>query len=181
MHIITVKDILGMKPCPKYSEKKLRGIVGDGFALTKENILSLNIPTKDKIWVLIKLPILSIAQKKELACTVAEHVLQIFETRHPNDKRPRECIEATRKNLRGEISLNELDKFKFAAYAAAYAADADAAAYAADAAAYAAAVATYTTTRAPYYAAAQAVTKVSEVSERSWQLNEILKVMESVV
>jgi hypothetical protein len=44
----------------------------------------------------------------ELACDYAEHVLHIYETRKPGDTRVRDCIETTRKYLRGEASLNEM-------------------------------------------------------------------------
>jgi len=71
------------------------------------------------------------------AVDCAERVLPIYEKKYPNDSRVRDCIEATKKYLNDEITLEELRVFRVAAYAAAYAADADAYA-AADAAAVAA-------------------------------------------
>ena len=38
------------------------------------------------------------------ACDCADHVLHFFEDKYPNDKRPREAIEAGRKFAKGEIS-----------------------------------------------------------------------------
>jgi len=74
---------------------------------------------------------------------VAESVLNLFENKYPDDKRPRKAIEATRKYANKEISKEELSAAADAAADAAYAADAaadDDAAYAAAAdTAYAAA------------------------------------------
>ena len=70
---------------------------------------------------------------REIACRAAERALPIFEECHPNDKRPRECIEAARAYGRGEITLDALRE-KRAAAAKAYAAYAAAAAYVAAAA-----------------------------------------------
>jgi hypothetical protein len=57
----------------------------------------------------------------ELACKFAENVLHVFETKYPNDKRPRLAIEAKRKFIKGEINK---DKLTAASAAARYAAGA---------------------------------------------------------
>jgi hypothetical protein len=44
----------------------------------------------------------------ELACKFAENVLHVFETKYPNDKRPRLAIEAKRKFIKGEINKDKL-------------------------------------------------------------------------
>ena len=75
------------------------------------------------------------AEAVEYAIIQAESVLHIFEKEFPDDKRPRQAIEAARKWWREPSEANQL-----AANAAAYAA-ANAAAYAANAAAYAASAA----------------------------------------
>ena len=99
-------------------------------------------------------------QRIQYAVFAAEQVIDIFEKKYPNDKRPRLAIEAAKKVLEDDNEVNR--KLAYAAAttdAAAYAAIADAAAYAAyyaayyaaDAAAYAAAYATIAA--AAYYAA----------------------------
>ena len=95
---------------------------------------------------------------------VAEHVLPLWEKKHPTDTRPRAAIDAIRKYVRGEISREELNAAYAAAYAAATAAAtaAYAAAYATDAAAYAADAATAATAADAAYAAARK-------AERDWQ------------
>ena len=76
-------------------------------------------------------------QYLQYAVFAAEQVLDIFEKKYPNDKRPREAIAAARKCIEDDTQENR-------AYAA------DAAAYAADAAAYAAAAADYAADYAAY-------------------------------
>lgn len=53
------------------------------------------------------------------ACDCAEHVLPIFVARHPRDRRPQEAIAVTRRYLRQEATLEELDAAGAAARAAA--------------------------------------------------------------
>jgi hypothetical protein len=63
------------------------------------------------------------------AADCAEHVLGLYESKYPNDNRPRNAIQAARDFANGRISLDELNAAAYAANAA----DAAAAAYAADA------------------------------------------------
>ena len=104
-----------------------------------------DITHKDKLWVFFR----SIERKtiQLVASDFAESVLHFFESKYPNDKRPRLAIEAARSGINPRASA-------YAAYAArasaAYAASA--AAYAADAAASAA----YTASAAAYAYAARA-------------------------
>ena len=86
-------------------------------------------------WTLVRF--LDRKQKIQYAVFAAEQVIDIFEKKYPNDKRPRKAIEAAKKCLG-----NDTKEDRASAYAAAYAAyayAASAAAYAAYAAAYAAA------------------------------------------
>lgn len=47
-------------------------------------------------------------QLRPFAVLCAESALPIFETRYPKDKRPRECIEVTRRYLDGKANIDEL-------------------------------------------------------------------------
>jgi len=48
-------------------------------------------------------------ESRLLACDYAEHVLHIYEQRHPNDKRPRIAIEVSRRYAQGEATRSELN------------------------------------------------------------------------
>jgi Immunity protein Imm5 len=100
--------------------------------------------------------------RRLFAADCAEHVLELYEKRYPNDNRPRAALQAARDFASGKITLNELNA---AANAAAAAAAAYAAYYAANAAAAAAA----------YYAAnaAAADAAANAAAERQWQLERL--------
>ena len=123
--------------------------------ITLESIIHSEIPLKDKYWFVCR-KVLTKEQNQQVAIYCAELVLPIFEKRYPEDKRPREAIEAAKAFIAGYISIEQLlEKRNAAADAATYAA-ADAATYAAaDAAAAAAADAA---AAAAAYAAAYAYT-----------------------
>ena len=95
-------------------------------------------------WTIVRL--MTHKQKVQYAVYAAEQVIEIFEKKYQNDKRPREAIEAAKAYLKdpSDKNKNAAANAANAAYAAAYAAAYTAAytaAYAADAAADAAAYA----------------------------------------
>lgn len=67
-------------------------------------------------WVLVRL--MTKKQKVQYAVFAAEKVIDIFEKKYPNDKRPRGAIEAAKKYIKSPTVANK----KAAAYAAANAA-----------------------------------------------------------
>ena len=144
-----------------YSKRKKKGIV------TAEEIIKSPIPLKDKYWFFCK-KVFTKEQNQQIAISVAEIVLPIYEAKYPNSLAPRQAIEAAKLYLIGHISLEKLLETRRAAdavtyaVAAAYAADAVAAAYAADAAdaaAYAADAAAYAADAADAVADAAAYRK----------------------
>lgn len=56
------------------------------------------------------------------ACDCAEHVLHLFEARHPEDNRPQDCIAIARRYANGDATKDELAAAGDAAWAAARAA-----------------------------------------------------------
>ena len=85
-------------------------------------------------WTIVR--VMNYKQRVQYAVFAAEQVIDIYEKRHPDYKRPRQAIEAAKKCIDNPSEENK-KAAAAAAYAAAYAA-ADAASYAADAAAAAA-------------------------------------------
>ena len=92
------------------------------------------------IWLLRRTGKINKFQSVKIAIECAEHVLPIFEKKYPDDKRPRNSIQASRAWLNNPTEANR-SADAYAADAAAYAAAAAAYAAAAYAAAYAAAAA----------------------------------------
>ena len=144
-----------------YSESKVLALPFEGDTITLKAIVNSGIPLKDKYWFVCN-KLATKEENQQIAITLAEIVLLIYEKRHPNNKAPREAIEAARAYIAGHISLEELRIKRAAAAAnaanAAYAANAAAnaayAAYAATAAAYAATTAAYAATAYAYADAA---------------------------
>jgi len=164
--------------------------------LTKENILALNpchiglvfaesrnfdavkiwntCPRGDwMIWLLRQTQSIDRQTSVKLACLWAEHVLSIYESKYPDDKRPRLAIEAA-KAWADNPTDEKLALVKLAADEAWKARRADAAAADAAAAAYAAAYAAYAAYAAAAFAAAAAADVAADVAaERKWQADKI--------
>jgi hypothetical protein len=132
--------------CGCYSKEKLSTCSFiKSKKITIQSILESEIRLKDKYWFVVKKCDLTLRQKQEIAIGVAEIVLEIYENKYPNNKAPREAIQAAKDYINGTvITLEELRQKRAAAAAdAAYAAAADAAYAAAAAAAADAAAAAY--------------------------------------
>lgn len=121
------------------------------------------------------------------AADCAERVLHLFEEKHPEDKKPREAIEAGRAWIRGEKKVGEVRKAAIAAHAAARNADNESAIAAARAAGHAAGtahVAGHATAAADYACKAVSFLPQTEsgkdlaASEMEWQLNHLRKLLE---
>jgi len=136
------------------------------------------------------------------ACDCAEHVLHIFEKEYPDDKRPRQAIETSRKYANGHATLEELEATVSAAWYAGWSATWSAAEYAAWSAAWSAtvsavgyaawSVAMYTAWYAASDAARSAVVSAvgyaawsvamyaaGYAAEREWQSNKFREYMEA--
>ena len=83
-------------------------------------------------WLVTRL--LDKTQKAKYAVFAADRVIDIFEKKYPDDKRPCKAIEAAKKYIENPSGKNAADAADAAAYAAYAAAYAYSAAYAADAA-----------------------------------------------
>ena len=180
----TLNKIREHSPCVSSWEKLLESIgktKADGDPLAMVHILNaLNV--QDFFWATRALP----EFKKVwvgLACDMAEHVLPIFEVKHPCDKRPRKCIEVIRSWLIGGATIEEVRDAAYAAYAARAAADV---AYATRAAAYAvrAAACVIRAAAGDAYAAADAAACATDAvddayAERKWQAARIREVLEA--
>jgi len=148
----------------RFLAKALGGIkaYGRDTPITLLQILNIN-GLDDALWALRACPD-SDTFARLLACDYAEHVLPIFETRYPDDYRPREAIAVSRRYARGEATDAELS----AAWSAAWSAEGSAAGAAAWSAAEAAAEA----------AAGAAAWAAAWAAERQWQEARLRELLE---
>ena len=133
LELITADMILSWNPCNKYPKEQIHKLCGDG--LTARQIAELDIPIRDRIWILLQPKVIGEGMMIEAACVFAEHILPA-----DCDARSRAGIEMARCWLRNEIDDRTLRVAYAVAYAAAYEAYMTASAMA-SAAAYAAAFA----------------------------------------
>jgi len=125
-----------------------------------------------------------------LACDYAKRVLPIFEKRFPEDKRPRQAIEASRKYAQGKISIEQLRVASDASWAVVWdvVQDAQAASDAAQVASWAVASAALDildvsdiaqdARSAIWYAwAAWDAPRTALAAERKWQERRLLKLL----
>jgi hypothetical protein len=112
----------------------------------------------------------------EFACRCAEHVLVNYEKLYPDDKRPREAIEAARAYAEGRGSAARAARAAAEAAEAARAA-AWAAAWAAEAAAEAARAAEAAEAAEAADWAAEATAWAAEADEREWQKQTFLELL----
>jgi immunity protein 5 of polymorphic toxin system len=159
-HVVTLEQLPNWIG-PTLYEVEIRGevIAGDDKSVAEQARLIRKVDTwNDKTLRLF-------------AADCAEHVLELYEKSYPDDKRPRNAIQAARDFANGLIDKDAANAAANAAYAAANAAAyaayaaANAAAYAANAA-NAAANAAY----AAYAANATYATYAANAAERKWQL-----------
>lgn len=85
------------------------------------DILTSEIPLRDKYWFVCR-KLATKEQNQQIAITVAEIVLPIYEKKHPGNNAPREAIKAAKDYIAGYITLDQLVAKRMAAAAAAAAA-----------------------------------------------------------
>lgn len=88
-------------------------------SLTPAEVLDLDLPAEDRLWVVLRPEVLCERSMRLIACDVATWVLRHYEAYRPDDDRPRRAIETARRFAVGEATQKELE---FAAESARYAA-----------------------------------------------------------
>jgi len=193
MKTITINELMSWHPC--YSRAEVEAIANGHPEMTALEVLRLDIPISDRLWVVLRQEVLDDKTLRLFAFACAERVLPIYEVSYPDDMRPRNAIETARRYADGEATKEELeaavDAARDAARAAAYAACAAAAARAAWDAAYAACAvyaagdaardAARVAARATVWAvqdAACAVQGAAQHNERQWQVDTLIAMLE---
>lgn len=77
-------------------------------SLTAEQILALDIPSKNRVDALLRYEFIREKDLRVLSCDFARHTLHIFESRVPYDRSLRQCLLTARDYARGIIDREEL-------------------------------------------------------------------------
>ena len=105
MNLLEIKNL---EPCIHRWENLIRHY--PEWEGTPLDFLKLeHISVEDKQWLFLREEYVPKRELHLYACLCAEQVLHIFEKEYPDDKRPREAIEAKRLWLDGKISDDALD------------------------------------------------------------------------
>ena len=173
MKTYTIADIMALRPCNRYNTARVTEIFAGRPALTLLDILDLDIPAEDRVWVATRL-----LPEREARLFAADCAERALERERASGREPHEAswraVETARRYARGEATRGELGTAAedaaraaedAAARAAAYAAAEDAAYAAEDAAAWAAA-------RAAAAAAAEAAARAAEHERQVARLRE---------
>ena len=76
--------------------------------LTPSEIISLDLPARNRVEALLRKEFLNEDQLRELACEFAEHTLPVFEWYCPEDPRPRDFVESARLYYAGKTGKARL-------------------------------------------------------------------------
>ncbi len=76
MKTLTVSEIMALNPCYVYPESRVRELFGDRDTLTLIEILRLDIPAEDRIWVLTREGVLPVDVLRRFAATVADRAVR---------------------------------------------------------------------------------------------------------
>jgi hypothetical protein len=116
MKTATIYDLLSWKPC--YSESQIRELAGDVIEFTALDVLMRDdIPADHRLWVVLRPELIDERTLRLFACDCAERVvLSIFEREYPDDLRPRQAIEVTRRYANGQATREELAAARNAAW-----------------------------------------------------------------
>ena len=136
MKTVTIEQFMAFEPC--YAEEQVRELAGDKTEWTALEVLRLEqVPVNDRLWAVSREEFIPAEILHEFACRCAKKALTLVDN---PDQRSIDAIAAKRAWMRGEITDEQLDAARSAAWSAADAADAaDAAWYAARSAARSAA------------------------------------------
>jgi len=151
----TLNEIKDHHPCTSGWKQLLTYLNksnADDEQLSYKTILNA-IGIDDTVWCLRAL---EYKQYALFNADVAESVLHLFETKYPDDNRPRKAIEAIRLYIKGEITLEQFNVYVYAVSAATSLATANDAAFTASAAVYYASASAASASAASASAAAEA-------------------------
>jgi len=114
---ITVKQIMKWKPCAEYTRKIVEKLWAGRKSLAPLEIAALDIPAKDRLWVLLRNEIIPEKKLHLLACDFADDALA--SVKNP-DPRSLVAIQAKRDWVAGKITDRELEIARVAARKAAW-------------------------------------------------------------
>jgi len=181
---------MSCEPCDTYPEKRVKELIGPN-GKTLLHILALDISAEDRIWCMTRPDVLTHQEQVQFAIYCARRSLPNFERQHPDDKRPREAVDAAEAWLSdpSEENRKRAESAEYAARSAAWSAKyaarsaAWSAEYAARSAAWSAKYAARSAALSAEYAASAALSAESaesaESAARQSQIEDLRKIIKA--
>ena len=113
---VTIKQVLSWEPCEEYTRKRIEELFAGRETVTAPDILSMDIPARDRLWAVLREELVPANTLHEFACQCAEAAL-MRERKAGREPDPRSwaAIDAKRAWLRGEIDGKALAAARYAA------------------------------------------------------------------
>jgi hypothetical protein len=112
----TIEDLLSWKPC--YDEDEIREIAGERERFTALDVLGLDIPFKDALWVVLRPELIDGRTVRLFACWCVRHT-PIGDGKTTwnllDDERSRHAVEVAERYAHGEATDEELNAARSAA------------------------------------------------------------------
>lgn len=103
LHVILASDLITNE-----ESHSMIGALSQRPYLSAKEILSLDLPAKNRVEALLQNEFLTEKQLRQLACDFVEHVLHVFEELAPDDFHPRACVQAARLYAEGVMNFEML-------------------------------------------------------------------------
>jgi hypothetical protein len=101
---ININQIMSFRPCSAWTRERMLTVTGGRESVDTSELVGMEIPTEDLIWLTQEiLKARGDCEEYLLTSAFAERVLNLYESEHPDDARPRNAILAYRLYAMGEI------------------------------------------------------------------------------
>jgi len=107
---VTVGMVMHMRPCPLYNREYVTKLFGRKTYLTALDILKMKrIPLRDRLWVVLGRPLLSVKDIHELGCIFTEYALRCTKSTGSHARRSRKIIQTKREWIAGTLTTKQLE------------------------------------------------------------------------
>jgi|SRR3989344_1058720 len=122
LRLITVKQIMSWRPCPPWTEERVRDVFAGRRSLTPLEVCGLkDVPANDRLRVILREEVIPARELRLIACWCATRVLRAERVagREP-DERSWAAVAVSRRYADGLATAEELAAARDAAWAAYY-------------------------------------------------------------
>lgn len=90
---MTIAEVWGLHPCEEYTDDRLHRLWAGRESLLPSDVVALDIPPQDRIWLLVRWKRLTKHSRVAFTCACARELLPMWQTLYPEDYRPQMALE----------------------------------------------------------------------------------------